>query len=399
MLAISNATFDTKGKHITIGHKLNQAGCLAPALVMRDAQLRSNSLLFGRDGASNPVDVTVDLENSTIVDEWKIQFGWDKAAASVTAKNSWIECYSENGVQIGGLTTATFTGANAGLAATMTTKDGNTAGRLFVYNSSRCNGTMRFEDGARLVTTRGVRFQNNEVSRGYMTVAFDGGIYEVRASQAEADCRSRMAQPQNQGFTVEDGGLAVQIASDVNHYITFPIRGEGPVTKTGAGTLYLTESYDLDNVSSEKLLQNTGLTTVAEGTLVLDGSLVAEGAKLAVAADATLDLNGSTLAAPVSGAGTITNGKLADDLTLVYGDEMPTFGEGVLGSKLTVDFTGTTAEFKTPYVVGHYTGAAPAGLKVKAVNTGLETFKAVTTCEGGDIKVTLVKSGLLVLIK
>lgn len=399
VLAISNATFDTMGKHITVGHKLNQAGCLAPALVMRDARLNSNSLLFGRDGASDQVDVVVDLENSTIVDNWKIQFGWDKAAAGVTAKNSWIECYSENGIQIGGLTTATFTGANAGLAATMTTKDGNAAGRLFVYNSSRCNGTMRFEDGARLVTTRGIRFQNNETGRGFMTVAFDGGIYEVRASQAEANCRSRMAQPQNQGFTVEDDGLAVQIASDVNHYITFPIRGEGPLTKTGAGTLYLTESYDLDGDSSEKLLQNTGLTTVAEGTLVLNGSLVAEGAKLAVAEGATLDLAGSTLAAPVSGTGTITNGRLTDGLTLVYGEGAPTFGEGVLGSKLTVDFTGTTAEFNTPYVIGHYTGAAPAGLKVKAVNTGLEAFRAAMICEDGDIRVTLVKSGLLVLIK
>ena len=171
--------------------------------------------------------------------------------------------------------------------------------------------------------------------------------------------------------------------------------GDGSVTKTGKGMFKLVSP----RTDGEKLLQNTGLTTVAEGTLVLDGTLVAEGAKLAVAADATLDLNGSTLAAPVSGAGTITNGKLTDDLTLVYGDEMPTFGEGVLGSKLTVDFTGTTAEFKTPYVVGHYAGAAPAGLKVKAVNTGLEAFRAVTTCEDGDITVTLVKSGLLVLIK
>lgn len=43
--------------------------------------------------------------------------------------------------------------------------------------------------------------------------------------------------------------------------------------------------------------------------------------------------------------------------------------------------------------------AALAGLKVKAVNTGLGAFGAAMICEDGDIKVTLVKSGLLVLIK
>ena len=168
------------------------------------------------------------------------------------------------------------------------------------------------------------------------------------------------------------------------------------VQRDGALTKFIVvpweKLYDADGIAEEHIELIEPLTV---GGHAADRS---EAMEDDVAAGATLDLNGTALAAPVSGAGTITNGKLADGATVVYGEAVPTFDEGVLGSKLTVDFTGTTAEFRTPYVVGHYTGAAPVGLKVQVVNTGLETVRADVTCKDGDITVTLVKSGLHVLV-
>ena len=56
------------------------------------------------------------------------------------------------------------------------------------------------------------------------------------------------------------------------------------------------------------------------------------------------------------------------------------------------------ADLKATYVVGHYTGAAPTALAVKAINTGLSSVKAVVTFEDGSIVVGFKRSGLPVLV-
>ena len=393
VLAVTNACVAFNGKRCTFARNLPQ-GAPAPEIWLKDALLESGSISIG-EKSSAVVSPKLVMDNSVIHSTWTpaISDMDRKLTVQIDAKDSVIGGpEADRGWQIRGLIEADFHGAKSAFASTCANTTEGSSGRILVYDNVA--GYLKFREGAHLDLTRGL-----EIRKATLDIVFDGGVFAILPHEKE-EARDQVStwnkDKTGVGLTTTGAGMEIAICEGSTHSLNFPIKGDGSVTKTGAGTFKLVEGR---GVVGEKLLQNTGLTTVAEGTLVLDGSLVAEGAKLAVAAGATLDLNGSTLATPVSGAGTITNGKLADDLTLVYGDEMPIFGEGVLGSKLTVDFTGTTAEFKTPYVVGHYTGAAPVGLKVKAVNTGLEAFRAVTTCENGDIKVTLVKSGLLVLVK
>ena len=374
-------------RHGCVGRDIPSATA-SPEVRLTNARFWSDSPTFGRSASVADATATLVMTNSEYWGHYNAQIGGGQVAVVIDANNSTVQSDGVLGwsVQAKRLD-ADFYGAGAILGSfDPTGKDNNNSGRFQFYD--RVTGTLKFRDGARLKTTRGVRMEKSRID-----VTFDGGIFEIVPHNSVTNFVSTWAE-NGKGFQTTGNGLELAIAAGMTHEFDFPIFGEGGVTKTGAGTFKLVSP----RADGEKLLQNTGLTTVAEGTLVLDGTLVAEGAKLAVAAGATLDLNGSTFAAPVSGAGTITNGKLADGATVVYGEAVPTFGEGVLGSKLTVDFTGTTAEFKTPYVVGHYTGAAPAGLRVKAVNTGLETVRAVTTCENGDITVTLVKSGFSVLV-
>ena len=264
---------------------------------MTNAVFRTNKLEVGHDGATPSLEFLVDMKDSTLVDNYKIQFGWGNARVKIIADNSRIESTGNEGVVVGGFISAVFNGENAGLASTMSTAGNNNTGRVIIYNQSYGQGApMRFENGARLAVSRGLDFRNDNVNNGYISVVFDDGVFEVLPSTAEQNCRSRMAQPQNQGFTVENGGLEIAIAESVGHYITFPIRGEGSVVKTGEGVLYLTESYNLNTASTERLLQYTGGTVVSNGTLVVDGSLVDGAKSFEVAKGATLDLNETTLA-------------------------------------------------------------------------------------------------------
>ena len=405
-LVLEDVTFSTEGKHISFGRKVPSGG-KASELHMTNAVMRTNKLEVGHDGSTDNLEFIVDLKNSTIVDSYKMQFCWGNAAARITADDSTIECTGDNGVIIGRINSAVFTGDNAALRASKSNGTGN-AGRLQVYNSNFSEGTeLRFENGARLSTTRGVRYENFDNSKGTLSTVFDGGIFEVNASTAEQNCRSRMAQSERQGFTVEDGGLEVAIADGVNHYITFPVRGVGAVVKTGAGALYMTESYSLETSSEQKLLQHTGGTVVSNGTLVVDGSLVADGAKsFEVAEGATLDLNETTLAgATVSGAGVVTNGTLSAATIAYDEDALPTFTDVTFDGTLTVDFDKTDEDpldktaAKAGIVVAHYTGEAPANLRVKSVNTGIERVRTAVVCEGGDVIAKMTQSGFVVIIR
>ena len=406
VLGLNDVDMTSDGKHVSFGRSVPNGG-FPSWLCMTNSVFRTNKFEFGHDGSEANLEFVLDMKDSTLIDSYKIQFCWGNAAARITADDSTIECTGDNGVIIGRINSAVFTGDNAALRASKSNGTGN-AGRLQVYNSNFSEGTeLRFENGARLSTTRGVRYENFDNSKGTLSTVFDGGIFEVNASTAEQNCRSRMAQSERQGFTVEDGGLEVAIADGVNHYITFPIRGTGDVVKTGAGTLYLTESYDLDTASTEKLLQYTGGTVVSNGTLVVDGSLVADGAKsFEVAEGAILDLNETTLeGATIAGAGVVTNGTLSAATIAYDEDALPTFSDVVFSGTLFVDFGKTDEnpldkdDAKTGIRVAHYTGEAPANLMVKALNTGIPRVRADVSCVDGDIVVTAVQSGFSVIIR
>ena len=140
---------------------------------------------------------------------------------------------------------------------------------------------------------------------------------------------------------------------------------------------------------------------------MVDGSLVADGAKSFAAAEGgVLDLNGTELSgATLSGAGVVTNGTFAT-ATITYDEtDVPTFSDVAFSGKTTVDFGHTAADpldkaaARAGLVVAHYTGAVPAGLSIKAKGTGIPMALTKTRCENGDVVVTITRSGFSVIIK
>ena len=374
-------------------------GAPVPEVRLTNAYFYANSAYWG--GSTSPTrggrGPLFFLKDSTIWADYNAIIGYaGYSSPEIDADNSGFET---DGIQMlitARSLTADFHGTNAVFGSyNKLVTDDNNAG--YITSQDHVTGTLKFRDGARMKTTRGLKFANSQLS-----VVFDGGIFEIVPHDVEGQrVKTSVWNRSGKGFTTQGAGLELLIADGCTHDFNFPVAGAGGVVKTGAGVFKFVSARS----EGEKLIQHTGGTTVSNGTLVVDGSLVADGAgSFAVASGATLDLDGSTLAgATLSGAGVVSNGTL--NATLAYGDgtALPTFSS--VAGFLTVDFGRTSANpvdsstAAAGIVVGRYSGSAPAGLKVKAVNTGISGARTTVTFSDGQIFAKIAPSGFAVLIR
>ena len=359
-------------------------GAPVPEIRLRNAFLYTNSGNIGNSSnASDRRGPIITMKDSVFWGDYNTYLGVAGfASPEIDADNSSFVTEGMNAVF--GSYSKTEAGANSG-------------GRLASQN--HVTGEVKIRDGARMKTTRGINF-----AFGSLSVVFDGGIFEIASHNVESQraCTS-VWQKAGTAFTTQGKGLEILIAEGSTHDFNFPVVGDGKVVKTGGGAFKLVEA----RAEGEKLLQYTGGTVVSNGTFVVDGSLVADGAKsFDVAEGAILDLNGSALdGATISGAGVVTNGTLSA-ATIAYGeDALPTFTDVTFDGTLTVDFDKTDEDpldktaAKAGIVVARYTGEAPANLRVKSVNTGIERVRTAVVCEGGDVIAKMTQSGFSVVIR
>ena len=372
------------------------AGRPSPEICLTNAMLWSDSPLLGYYAYGNNAMVKLSMKDSEYYGHYNSRVGSGTVGVMVDADNSQMHSDGQVGWAINAKTIqADFHGADAefGSFDKTQTADNSNGGRFVAAGNT--TGLIQLREGARMKTTRGIVFNDSGIA-----VVFDGGIFEIVPHNTLLNTTSTWTNVQG-GFTTQGSGLTVDICEGSTHALNFPVKGTGKVVKTGAGTFELVSA----RAEGEKLLQYTGGTVVSNGTLVVDGSLVADGAgSFAVASGATLDLDGSTLAgATLSGAGVVSNGTL--NATLAYGDgtALPTFSS--VAGFLTVDFGRTSANpvdsstAAAGIVVGRYSGAAPVGLKAKAVNTGISGARTTVTFSDGQIFAKIAPSGFAVLIR
>lgn len=390
------------------------SGAPAPVIALTNAYLYSDSCRIG----SSSTDVSYPqlfMKDSTFFDHYNVTVGGNRTRPVIVADNS--KLYSDAQVQwyVDGLSSATFSGKEAMFGSTRIDNENNYSGQILFRNSADLKGArVKFEDGARLVVSRGLFCLNDNGGTVMEPFVFDGGIFEVLEHSSGKEYYSLMAQTWTQGFQADAKGLTIRIDGSAVHDVSFPIRGTGKFTKDGTGTLKLIQSLYCNGgnnmnakvESTELLVQNTGGLHVAEGKLILNGALVAGKPDVEISAGATLDLNGTSLAPTMLyGGGTVTNGTISATTLAYDAVALPTFSDVAFSGTLIVDF-GKTADdpldktaAKTGIVVAHYTGDAPANLRVKAVNTGIPRVKADVSCVDGDIVVTAVQSGFSVIIR
>ena len=267
---------------------------------------------------------------------------------------------------------------------------------------SAANSTVTVANGGCVSFHAGLCCKNSTVSvtdANKFTMVFNGGslIPTVPAGVGSRYCV--MWAPQYQGFVAASGGMNVDMANCPRYVICCPIRGDGALIKTGSGTLVMGTGRnfnyngsgiytDNDVTNTTKFVasgivtvQNAGGVFVNEGAVEIEADATDANSRFTIAADASLDLAGNTVAVgSVGGGGTVSNGGFAaiPFRAVTTPEAAPIFQNVAFPAKPPVDFDCDTlhpADSGFTYCVGRL-GTGTTGLSigesriVHAVNSG-----------------------------
>lgn len=143
------------------------------------------------------------------------------------------------------------------------------------------------------------------------------------------------------------------------------------------------------------------MNRVESGKLVVTAG--ADGARVDVAADATLQADGAVAGLTVSGAGTITGGTFSDLKILHSGSEVPKFDGATVSDRVTVDF-GHDANDPLPELplnvkIAEFTGAPSTISGWKLMGTGIENVTGFFRVVDGSVYVDATFTGAVILFK
>ena len=255
------------GFHSLVG-VLVRAG-FDPKVVIDGANFHANGFNLGQsraDGTATAVRPVLTITNGMLDVAWNMTVPADTAGFEPIVR-----------VGAGGLIRRSSTTTAGGVTFTRKIdarfEDG---GRLevgapqYLYLGGTANGEMRFARGGALKVTAFAGLN----SSGNVAIAFDGGSAEF----TENGGFSTVCNPAGVAFRADEGGGELIVGSGVTHFFGIPLRGEGAFTKTGAGTLVLTNDVKVSGSQKPLTYTATGSTTVkvacAGGVRIDEGTLV-----------------------------------------------------------------------------------------------------------------------------
>ena len=165
----------------TLGKSTSPTGGTGPIVSMKDSTFFGEySCVLGNAGHANP---QIDADNSALTSD--AMFGWMIAATAIRAD---------------------FHGTNA-VFGSVNARDVSTdrAGRIECQDHP--TGTVRIRDGARMQTTRGIKFAGGKVE-----LVFDGGVFEILPHTVEEHKRSESTWTnKDRAITTTGDGMEVAI--------------------------------------------------------------------------------------------------------------------------------------------------------------------------------------------
>ncbi len=280
------------------------------------------------------------------------------------------------------------------------------------------NLDVRFTDNARVVCDL---FWGNRASVPRVTpfhAWFDGATLQL--SKGGYDFAfSLIENPAQNDVTIGPSGLTLQIPSANEHCVAFPFRGEGRLTKSGAGVAVFTKALDwaagfseiqpyhlstnkdrvYTNETEVAVLENAGGLLIQEGAAVIRGGAAVETYPVEIAVGASLSLNGDAVAlGAVTGGGTVSDGTLSATLLSVGKDGVvPTFANVAFGEML-VDCGGDAGPLGTTYKVAHVDGMNALSGSWKAANVEEGRKLSFTLDAHGDVLAKVESTGGMVII-
>ena len=243
------------------------------------------------------------------------------------------------------------------------------------------------------------------------TLAFDGGEWITGAS----DKLFRLYKSEVFHFETEGAGLTLPVDEGETLPVARAIAGDGPVVKTGKGTIAFETQGTWDEALGEKTplddpvsLAFTGELDVREGSVTVAEGACRTGGRYKAAEGALVDFGGNQLGgAEFTGSGTFRAFTAAAAKISVDAENpaAPRFENAGFGGRTVVDF-GRTEDSpldwrNTPVLtVAKFSGALPdvSGWRVKGTGNHNVGGK-FSVSDDGTVRVTLVWKGLTLIAR
>ena len=269
-LEIEDCTYvaDGTARATVLATGTTSAGFAAPYLTLRAATYVSHRLKLGVGAPTVDVYPTVTMVDATVTFESGFDIGCasDKVHPRLLLDNTQVTQYRTGyaeGHRFHRDFAVTLTNG-ALLNATYTAGAGDNWHGLRFENGAW--GTLRVTTGSKVQTSRIESLNTGATNEKHVEVVFDGGTLEMTADASGAEAKTAFAVPEVQGFTATGAGMEVLLAEGVTHTFATPFRGDGAVTKTGAGTMALADVAD-----GKPVFRGTGDVVLREGVLDLGG--------------------------------------------------------------------------------------------------------------------------------
>lgn len=360
------------------------SGGVASRLVIENAKMECNGLYVGysRTGSSELLHPVLAITNGTLNVTWNLEVPRSAAYAPIVRVGAGGMLSRDSITVAGGLTfdhrlDARF--EDGGCLKVVRPQN------FFLGGSAQ--GEVVFANGGGMIVHRFLARNGSTTA----TCAFDGG-YARFTLNGGISCANN---PTSTCFRADAGGARLDVPNGIEHVLAVPLRGEGVFTKTGGGTLVLTNDLRVAIQSEQPVYTPLASRTVMAANK--GGIVVSEGTLRCVAG--TTDASSR-----FSGTGTLSGAFTTLTLAVEPGATAALALVDVTAEKVVVDFgradddpvaSGTTAA-----VARLATEEAFRAFVWKGVNAGARVATAFSyDAETGLVTATLRRSGMAVIIR
>ena len=299
------------------------------------------------------------------------------------------------------------------------TWSGTSAGACFVHNNhykGMNESGWTIGDGSSVSCSQfvlnGTANANPQVI-GQMPITFDGGTWYTGDGEKPT---FHIWRSTNLVFKTTGAGLTIPVGEGKTVDVARAFMGDGPLIKTGAGTLHFETQGTWDQTITEKTaladpvsLAFEGTLDVREGAVTVDATACRTGGAYKTAEGASVDFSDNALgSATLAGAGSFANasvsgGAIGVELTDAGTVEgCPSFTGVTFSNGVRVDF-GRTEPLEGEYkdlVVATFPNGAPDVSGWRSRNTGKGTRATFRVADNGkDVLADVAPTGLILLFR
>ena len=410
-LVVDHATLACSGSRFLFGTTYNSSFAAEPYLIVTNKSTLTGTFSCGQDASTANLSARVLFDDSVQFSGYRFYPMRGSKHAEYVYRNGSALYVNKGGTDAptkayDGVVfndgTATLMFSNSVLARKTAIASDVILPVTIAGESSGKAHDVRMRDGSTLYSN----WVTNKysASAAMLTVGFDNSEWKPIRSDETGDFTFDFPPYESVRFEMEGRGVILSPSEGRTFTVVSPFVGEGGLRKQGSGTLAFASK---DGMKSWGF---AGTMSLEGGTVTLAEGAARAGAKVDIAPDATLVLNGTTLeGAVVSGGGTVSNGTLDSSRIMVdvtdAGEVSSSvkFSNVAFAGRTIIDF-GRTEETPVPnhtmtVALFSYAGNAPDVSGWQARGLGRENVIGSFDAANGVVTCTISRTGLVLIVR